>query len=209
MEQYYQFDITRFAGYAKKRLSKSKEWQKRKRIAALLAFFALFLFAASVIVIAGSSPNASTGIIAISVAVGLIAAVIPGSISLAYYNHNRSKLGAPYTNMTKVFLYTNYSGIQLGYHDRTNRESSESVDVYQMVYANTLRAIVDKDNEEITLLGRLEFVSYDDATMSRVRDSFTNGQFGDEAELRIPDCFANREEFIQTLRDHNVEVIYQ
>lgn len=139
-------------------------------------------------------------------ATSLIFGLIALSIGAIIRNCAKKKLGDPYESMSKMFLFSNYSGIQFGYHDRYDKKSKTSAIVHQIVYANIHSVDVNEQKYMVTVYGGIERVEYDDLMANRIAYSFTNGQLGDRGSFSFLLCFDNQEAFFNNLREHDVKV---
>lgn len=201
-ETYYQFDEQKFRKYTKEYYTQKPEWKKKRWI------IVLFYIIAAVITFAPAMYYGTKDLVGLLIifATSLIFGLIALSIGAIIRNCAKKKLGDPYESMSKMFLFSNYSGIQFGYHDRYDQKSKTSAIVHQIAYANIHSVDVNEQKHMVTVYGGIERVEYDDLMANRIAYSFTNGQLGDRGSFSFLLCFDNQEAFFNNLREHNVKV---
>lgn len=201
-ETYYQFDEQRFQKYTKEYYTQKPEWKRKKWIVLLFYILAAVITFAPAIYYGTKDLVGLLTIFAASLIFGLIAL----SIGAIIRNCAKHKLGKPYEGMSRMFLFSNYSGIQFGYHDRYDPKSEASAIVHQIAYPNIHSVDVSEQKHLVTVYGGIERVEYYDLMADRIAHSFTNGQLGDRGSFSFFLCFDNQEAFFSNLREHNVTV---
>ncbi len=115
-------------------------------------------------------------------------------------------VGKPFTSMRDIFLYSNRSGIQFGYHDRYDRKSAGSAIVHQIAYENIHHVEVDDTLKMVKVIGRTERVEYYNLFTNRIDYRFTDGQFGDMASFSFFLGIEDEESFFDELTSHGVKI---
>lgn len=199
---YYQFDKQKFQKYTKEYYTQKPEWKKKKPI---IVFFYIL---AAVITFAPAIYYGTKDLVGLLIifATSLIFGLIALSIGAIIRNCAKNKLGAPYESMSNMFLFSNYSGIQFGYHDRCDQKNRTSAVVHQIAYPNIHSVDVSEQKHLVTVYGGIERVEYDDLLTDRIRNSLTDGQLGDRGSLSFFLCFDDQEAFFNNLKEHHVKV---
>lgn len=191
----YIFDKAAFAKQARRYCAAQPKW-KWVRLAAVLCF------AAGLAVIAFFVPFAIgqdlEGIVLI-LAAALIFAAIPLCAGYVVWSLGRREIGAPFTRMREMFLFTNHTGIQFGYRD-VRSENPYSRIVYQIGYDSIRCVRVDEAANMIVVVGDAEFLAYENMPLDRIRRRDAVQAFS------FFGCFDGREEFLANLRAQNVFV---
>lgn len=200
-ERYYDFDAGRFTALSKQYCKSQPGW-KTVRIASTLCFLLGVLCIVGLPLKIGMQDPVGMLLL---FAAGIIFGAIPLSIGYVILNQGRIKCGDPFTSMSKVFLYSNRSGIQFGYHDCRKRQLPESMEVWQIAYPNINYVEVDRASQLVKICGNVELVQYDDITRNRVRSSFTKGQLG-TGSFKFFLCFTDQQAFFDNLKNNDVEV---
>lgn len=201
-ETCYPFDEQKFRQYTKEYYTQKPEWKKKKVIVMIFYILAVVITVAPAMYYGTTDMVGLLIIFAASAIFGLIAL----SIGAIIRNCAKHKLGKPYEGMSKMFLLSNYSGIQFGYHDRYDQKSATSAIVHQIAYANIHSVDVSEKKHMVTVYGSIERVEYDDLRSNRIAFSLTNGQLGDRGSFSFLLCFDNQEAFFANLREHHVKV---
>lgn len=201
-EIHYQFDEQKFHKYTKEYYTQKPEWKSKKVI--IVTFYII----AAVITFV---PAISYGIkdligFFIIFAASFIFGLVALSISAIIKNWAKHKLGKPYEGMSKMFLLSNYSGIQFGYHDCYDDKNENSAIVHQIAYTNIHSVDVSEQKHLVTIYGSTERVEYNDLMANRISHSFTNGELGNRGSFSFFLCFDKQEAFFDNLKAHNVKV---
>lgn len=200
-EQYYEFDMQAFHSCARQYYREKQGWKNRKLLCA-------FIGAIGVLILAGPQiflPVEDLVSRALLAGLSIICSAFPFSICYVLWQRGIRKYGDPFVKMRNVFLYTNASGIQLGYHDGYDRKNPESMQVYQIAYSNI--AQVKIEGKRITVCGTVELVEYENGRTGRIKNSYTSGQWGDFASFSFFDCFSPRELFLEVLKEKGIKVL--
>ncbi len=115
-------------------------------------------------------------------------------------------VGKPFTSMRDIFLYSNRSGIQFGYHDRYDRKSAGSAIVHQITYENIHHVEIVEAAKLVRVIGRTERIEYINMVENRIAYRFTNGQFGDMADFSFFMAFDDEQAFFDELKAHNITI---
>lgn len=118
---------------------------------------------------------------------------------------------ASYTGQTlefveNMFLFSNYSGIQFGYHDRYDQKNGNSAIIHQIAYRNIHSVDVNEQKHLVTVYGGIERVEYDNIMTNRIADNFTDGELGNRGSFFFLLCFDDQEAFFSNLKKHQVKV---
>ncbi len=205
-ECYYRFANGEFKKLTKKWLNKKTKWKKYKLCICILTVTAILLFGLCIYSIGKPTNYQEAAIIGIAAAVGAILAIFPILAAVTVYFQGIKKIGDPFANMSRMFLFTNYSGIQFGYHDKVKGKNPEAMNVWQIAYKNIQWVNIDTRQRLITVYGRTEMVEFADMSTGRVARKFTSGQFGEFGSFSFFDCFDKREQFLQALRENGVKI---
>lgn len=201
-DTYYQFDEDKFRSYTKEYYTQKPEWKRKHLIAVIF-----FTLAAVVAVVPALSYGFEdlVGFFAI-LATCVIFALVILSIGAIIRNQAKTKLGKPYECMGRMFLFSNPSGIQFGYHDRYDHKNETSAIVHQIAYPNIRWVDVNEQKHLVTVYGSTERVEYENLMTNRIAHSFTDGQLGDRGSFSFFLCFDDQEAFFNNLKEHYVKV---
>lgn len=201
-ETYYQFDKAQFKKYAKAYYAKNPDWKKKNAAAMLVVALGI-----AVMVVPPAFFITEDIVIALAFLVcGVIFGSIPLIVGIIMQKKAQHKFGQPFDGMCKMFLFSNYSGIQFGYHDKYDKKSQTSAIVYQIAYPNIHSVDVNKNEHKVTVYGAIERVDYDDLMAERIRGSLTKGELGDRGSFAFFLCFDKQEEFFENLKEHKIRV---
>ena len=204
-DMYYNFDEQKFREYTQKRYKSAQGWKKLNAISmALVILGILFVFMPVMPVILVG--NSEFLVKAILFGAGLLCSVVPFCVAYIVRSKATRKYGKPYEEMQKIFLYSNDSGIQFGYHDKSDRDEPASVNVYQIAYSNIVKVEYIASESTYFIYGRVELLEYEDMSSNRIKHSYTKGQFGDFSRFSFFDCFDKASDFEEILREHNIDV---
>lgn len=204
-EKYYNVDSKKFRALTKAWYTKKKSWKWLSLLR--WAFFLLGVAAIAAAVYFAMTLTVSDFMAVFTIlCTGLICSFLP--FCLAYVTKMQAirHVGKPFSAMKEMFLYSNRSGIQFGYHDRYDRKWNNSMIVHQIAYENIHHVEVDQKYKMLTVIGRTERIEYIDMVADRIAYRFTNGQFGDTASFSFFICFENEGAFYDELRAHQVEI---
>ncbi len=208
-EKYYEFNWDRFRKLAKTSLKGNVHWRRYKLVLAAIVGFAIVCFAICVVKLPQMAPSPDRFLLWVSIGVGTAIASVLLVIDAGLYFLGIRRYGDPYVNMMRPFLYTNRSGIQFGYHNFKDKKMPESMDVWQIAYPNVQCIVVDERKGWITVQGRVESIQYYNLMENRIKHSYTDGQFGDFGSFSFFDCFSDRKNFFNCLKQHNVTVQFK
>lgn len=204
-QTYYKVDEKKFAELTKQWYTKKSTWKGLNILSWL--FFLLGTGAIIFMAIQAADPTVpDLEARVLLVTGGVVLAVLP--YCLAYVTKSQAiwRVGKPYTSMRRIFLCTNETYVQFGYHDRHDQKWAASMIVHQIQYENIDHVEVDKAQGMITIVGKTERVEYSDMAANEVEYSFTNGQFGDKASFSFFDAFENEQGFFDVLKAQNVAI---
>lgn len=201
-ETYYNFDEQKFKEYSQKRYKSAQGWKKLNAISMALVILGI-LFAFMPVILIGNSESL---VKAILFGAGLLCSVVPFCVAYIVRSKATRKYGKPYEEMQKMFLYSNDSGIQFGYHDKYDRDEPASVNVYQIAYGNIVKVEYIASESTFFIYGRVELLEYEDMSSNRIKHSYTKGQLGDFSSFSFFDCFDKASDFEEVLREHNIDV---
>lgn len=201
-ETYYQFDDQKFKKCIKEYYMQKPEWKKKNAVGISFFVIAALLTVVPAAVYGVKDPVGFFAILAVGFIFGLIIAPIGAIIR----SRGTWKYGKPYECMTKPFLFSNYSGIQFGYHDRYDQKNKTSAIVHQIAYSNIHSVDVSEQKHLVTVYGSIERVEYEDLMTNRITHSFTDGQLGDRGSFSFFLCFDEQDAFFDNLKEHNVKV---
>lgn len=204
-DRYYNVDSKKFRALAKAWYTQKKAWKWLSLLSWAFLLLGVAVIAASVYFAATLTVSDFMAVFTI-LCVGAFCAFLP--FCFAYITRKQAirHVGKPFSAMKEMFLYSNRSGIQFGYHDRYDRKWVNSMIVNQIAYENIHHVEVDQKNKLLTVIGRTERIEYIDMIADRIAYRFTNGQFGDKASFSFFICFENEEDFYDELRAHQVEI---
>lgn len=201
-ETYYNFDEQKFREYSQKRYKSAQGWKKLNAVSmALVILGILFVFMPVILV-----RNSEFLVKAILFGAGLLCSVVPFCVAYIVRSKATRKYGKPYEEMQKIFLYSNDSGIQFGYHDKYDRDEPASINVYQIAYSNIVKVEYIANESTYFIYGRVELLEYEDMSSNRIKHSYTKGQFGDFSSFSFFDCFDKANNFEEVLHEHNIDV---
>ncbi len=204
-ETYYKIEESQFRKLTKRWYRKKKSWKMLN----LLSWFFLLMGVAAIafMAIQGLDPTVpDMEAVALMVAVGIILSVVPFCLAFITKNQAIRHIGKPYSGMRKIFLYSNDSGFQFGYHNRYDFECDTSMIVHQIAYENIHHAEIDRAQSLFTVVGRTERVEYEDMAADRIAYQFTHGQFGDMASFSFFLALENEQAFFDELKAHGVDL---
>ncbi len=206
-EKFYKVNRKQFYRLAKNWYSQKKPW----KYLCLLSWFFILIGVAAIVVmcIQAADPTVpSLDARVLLVLAGFILAVLP--FIFAYVTQSQAKriLGKPYTGMQMMFLLTNRSGIQFGYHEKFNRKWRLNTMVDQIAYENIHHVELNQKSRLVTVVGRTERVEYINMQQDRIGYSFTDGQFGDMASFSFFLAIENEQEFWDELEKRGVKVTF-
>lgn len=204
-QTYYKVDEKKFAELAKKWYTKKPAW--KKLLVLTWAFILLGTFAIVFMSIQAADPTVpDLDARVLLVTGGVVLAFLP--YCFAYVTRSQAiwRVGKPYTSMRRIFLCTNETHVQFGYHDRHDQKWAASMMVHQIQYQNIDHVEVDKAQGMITIVGKTERVEYSDMAANEVEYSFTKGQFGDKASFSFFEAFENEQSFFDVLKAQNVAI---
>lgn len=205
-ERYYKVDEEAFKKLTKKWYRKKKSW---KWLNLLFWFFILLGVAAivnTIVHILEPESISNPDIVLTFALCGSIFAFVPFMFAYVTKSQAIRRVGKPYTAMRDIFLYTNYSGLQFGYHDRYDFKEAESAIVNQISYTNIHHVEVNETEHMVTVIGTTELVEYENLITGRTRFEFTSGQFGDMASFSFFNCFEDIQAFYDELKAHDVKI---
>lgn len=200
-ERYYEFDLDSFRTLTQNYYGQQQGWKLRKLLVTLAVIVGVVVLLGPQLTVTNEDMVSR----ALLAGAGIICAVVPFCVAYMLWNFGKKKYGDPFVRMKDMFLYTNSSGIQFGYHDRYDRKEPQSMQVYQIAYSN-IEEVRIKDRM-IAVYGRVELVEYSDLSANRIRSSYTNGQLGDFASFAFFDCFSGLESFLAILEEKNVRIL--
>ncbi len=204
-EKYYKVDEKKFAELAKKWYTKKTSWKGLNLLS--WAFFLIGTAAIIFMVIQSFDPTVPSLDARVLIIVGgVVLAVLPYCFAYVTKSQAIWRVGKPYTSMRQIFLYTDETYLQFGYHDRHDRKWAASMIVHQIQYPNIHHVEVDKAQSLITVIGTTERVEYSDMAANEIEYRFTTGQFGDKASFSFFEAFENEQGFFDELKAHNVEI---
>jgi len=211
-EKYYRFHMGEFQKLTTKWLSQKPKWKKQMVFVWLCIISVVLVFAFCVFGIGAPTGYGNGAVMMVAVLIGIFFAFMPAIAAIILYFHGRRKIGNPFTHMSKMFLYTNYSGLQFGYHDTADKRQElipgGRMTVWQIAYENIRWVNINPKYKLITVLGRTESVVYADITSGRVEGKVVDGQYGEFGTISFFDCFDNREGFLETLKENGVDIRY-
>lgn len=205
-ERYYKVNAQVFEKLAKKWYRKKKSW---KWLNLLFWFFILLGVAAivnTIVHILEPESLSNPDIVLTFALCGSIFAFLPFMFAYITKSQAIRRVGKPYSAMRKIFLYTNYSGLQFGYHDHYEFKKPQSAIVNQISYPNIHHVEVNEADHMVTVIGKTERVEYEDMITGRTRFEFTKGQFGDMASFSFFDGFEDIQAFYDELKAHDVKI---
>lgn len=200
-ERYYEFDVNSFRILTQNYYKQKKGWKNRELLVILVGIVGVILLVGPQLTVSNGDMTSR----ALLAGVGIICAVLPFCICYILWNSGKKKYGDPFIRMKDMFLYSNSSGIQFGYHDRYDVKEPQSMQVYQIAYPNI--AEVRIEGRMISVYGRVELVEYQDLSTGRIRNSYTKGQLGDYYSFSFFDCFSGLESFLSILEEKNIKVL--
>ena len=201
-ETYYNFDEQKFREYSQKRYKSARRWKKLNAISMTLVILGILFAFMPVILVR----NSESLVKAILFGAGLLCSVVPFCVAYIVRSKATRKYGKPYEEMQKMFLYSNDSGIQFGYHDKYDRDEPASVNVYQIAYSNIVKVEYIASESTFFIYGRVELLEYEDMSSNRIKHSYTKGQFGDFSSFSFFDCFDKASDFEEVIREHNIDI---
>ncbi len=204
-ERYYKANGKQFAQLKKNWCKAKKAWKGMSILFWCVMVLGLVPVAAGVYnAVQPTVPSVDAFVLLI---VGGVVVAIPIYL-IAYLIRSQTMriLGKPYSAMQAIFLYSNRSGIQFGYHDRYDRKWMKSAIVHQIAYENIHHVEVDDTYKLLTVIGRTERVEYSNLDTGREAYRFTSGQFGDMASFSFFLCFEDEAAFFAELTAHGVKI---
>lgn len=206
--KYYDMSDMKFRALLKKWCTGKKGWKPLCALSWLFA--ALGIAAIAGMTISAFDPTVPDWMARFTmILVGLVLAVVPFCLAYVTKNQTMRFLGKPYGNMRFVFLFANETGIQFGYHDAyIHNKYPLNRTVQQVAYPNIHHVEVNDQNQLITVVGRKEQIEYINMEEDRIAYQFTNGHYGDMAEISFFRALENEQEFLDDLKAHGVKIEY-